>query len=242
MTGTVTRADLRTAREELRNVRETRQVPVSGFELREVLNGVGGTSLRFSGYASVTCADHDDESHAYEMEDMLGPWLESIVRGAFTKTIEQGCDTTFLVNHTGVSMARSKPGTLKLIEDTTGLHVDATLNPSRPDVQILRAAVEDGAIDEMSFAFRVLRNAWGDDYTRRWITEISLDRGDVSPCNFGANPHTGGLVAIRNRVFGGPSERPADGRRASVPDEGPVVLPDFTTGAKLALARARGAR
>jgi HK97 family phage prohead protease len=196
---------VRTAREDMRNVRETRGVPISGFELREVPNGSGGTNLQFEGYASVTCTDQDDDSHAYEMEDWIGPWTESIVRGAFSKTLEQNADVTFLVNHEGVSMSRTKAGSLRLSEDLTGLHVDATLNPSRPDVQVLRAAVQDGAVDEMSFAFRVVRQRWSyaeengvED--RRWLTELNLDKGDVSPVNYGANPHTGGLVSMRSAM------------------------------------------
>jgi HK97 family phage prohead protease len=192
--------ELRTARDDMRGCRETRRMPVTGFELREVPNGSGGSNLLFTGYASVTCADHDDESHTYEMEDWLGPWTESIVRGAFQKTIGDNADVAFLLNHGGVTMARTKPGTLKLNEDLTGLYVEATLNPQRSDVQILRAAIDDGALDEMSFAFRVTRQEWNEDYDRRWITEVNLDKGDVSPVNYGANPHTGGLVTMRSAV------------------------------------------
>ena len=196
------------ARQDMRNVRETRLVPVSGFELREVPNGSGGTNLQFEGYASVTCADESDATHAYEMEDWLGPYRESILRGSFTKTLAQNADVAFLVNHGaggGVTMARTKPGTLKLFEDLVGLHVQATLNPARADVQILQAAVQDKALDEMSFAFRVLRQKWSwaednGDVDWRYIQEVSLDKGDVSPVNYGANPHTGGLVSMRSAM------------------------------------------
>jgi len=193
-------AETRAARDDMRGVRETRRVPVSDFEIREVPNGTGGTNLRFTGYASVTCADHDDLSHAYEMEDWVGPYNESIVRGAFVKTLKEGADVAFLVNHGGVAMARTKAGSLKLAEDLTGLNVDATLNPKRADVQILHAAVQDGALDEMSFGFRVTRQEWNGAYDQRWITEVNLDKGDVSPVNYGANPHTGGMVSMRSAV------------------------------------------
>lgn len=201
--GTPAAEHRRTAREEMRGVRETRQAPITEFEIREVPNGTGGTDLHFEGYASVTCSDYDDRSNSYEMEDYIGPWIESMVSGCFTRTIREGCDTCFVVNHTGVSMARTKPGSLKLAEDSTGLHVDARLNPVRSDVQILRAAVDDGAIDEMSFAFQVMRQRWSyleenGDIDRRWIIEVSLNKGDVSPVNYGANPHTGGLVSMRS--------------------------------------------
>jgi hypothetical protein len=234
----------------MRGVRETREMPIAGFELREVANGTGGKNLRFTGYASTTCRDSDDDSNAYEMEDYIGPWIESMVAGCFTRTIRESCDCCFVVNHTGVSMARTKPGSLRLAEDSTGLHTEATLNPTRTDVQILRAAIEDGAIDEMSFSFKVLRNRWSyaEDngvIDRRWITEVSLDKGDVSPCNYGANEHTAGLVAIRNRLFSSEPGRLEPGRRsrrASSPAEGGsggLVLPDHTTRARLELECSR---
>lgn len=194
------------ARQDMRNVREARRVPATGFELREVPNGAGGTKLEFEGYASVTCADESDAEHSYEMEDFFGPYRESILRGAFQKTIGEGADVAFLVNHGmggGVTMARTKPGTLQLHEDLVGLHVRATLNPARPDVQILKAAVDDGALDEMSFAFRVVRQKWSwaeenGEIDHRIIQEVNMDKGDVSPVNYGANPHTGGLVSMRS--------------------------------------------
>jgi len=52
----------------------------------------------------------------------------------------------------------------------------------------------------MSFAFRVTRQEWNDAYDQRWITEVNLDKGDVSPVNYGANPHTGGMVSMRSAV------------------------------------------
>jgi hypothetical protein len=236
------RADVKAAREDQRGVRETRQMPMAGFEIREVPNGAGGTNLRFTGYASVTCADESDIAHTYEMEDWVGPYTEGMVRGCFTKTIREACDTCFVVNHTGVSMARTKPGTLILAEDSTGLHTEALLNPTRTDVQILRAAIDDGAIDEMSFAFRVVRQTWSylEDngvIDRRWVQEINLDKGDVSAVNYGASDLTGGLLAIRNRVLAAPEpgRRPRPSRSAD-----PVlVLPDHGAEARQKLARAR---
>jgi HK97 family phage prohead protease len=159
---------------------------------------------------------------------------EAILRGSFTKTIAEGCDTAFLTNHTGVTMARTKPGTLKLAEDSTGLHYEGRLNPTRPDVQILKAAIEDGAIDESSFAFRVVRNKWSyaednGDIDRRFIQEVSLDHGDVSPVNFGASAHTADHpLTMRNRL--GRGVRPHAARRA------PAVVAE----SKLAIEMARG--
>jgi Escherichia/Staphylococcus phage prohead protease len=200
-----TSPETRALRDEMRGVREERRVAISQFEMRETPNGLGGTNLKFEGYASVTCASEDDHTHAYEMEDWIGPYTELVLRGAFNKTLTESADVAFLTNHSGVTMARTKPGTLRLFEDLVGLNVDATLNPTRSDVKILQAAVEDGALDEMSFAFRVVRQKWSyaednGEIDRRFLQELNLDKGDVSPVNYGANPHTGGLVSMRSAM------------------------------------------
>jgi hypothetical protein len=52
-------------------------------------------------------------------------------------------------------------------------------------------------LDECSFAFRVTRQTWNEDYTERRIVELNLHHGDVSLVNFGASPHTAGSVAMR---------------------------------------------
>lgn len=196
MTITVDRELLATTRAEYVGILETRERPASEFELREVPNGTGGTDLLFRGYACVTDAE-------YEMEDWLGPWVESVTRGAFAKTLSEGPDVAFLVNHGGMTLARTKPGTLQLSEDGIGLLSEARLDPRNSQVMALRSAVERGDIDEMSFAFRVTRQEWDEDYTRRFINEVSIHHGDVSPVNFGANPHTGGTVSIRSKRSNG---------------------------------------
>jgi HK97 family phage prohead protease len=84
-------------------------------------------------------------------------------------------------------MARTKSGTLLLSSDSTGLYAEATLNPSRPDVQIVRAAIQDGDMDEMSFAFRATKQSWNEDYSAREIQGVNLHQGDVSVVNYGAN-------------------------------------------------------
>ncbi|MGA7420887.1 MAG: HK97 family phage prohead protease [Acidimicrobiales bacterium] len=193
------------------------------FEMREVQNGTGGTSLRFSGYASVV-------GKPYEMQDMAGTYNETIDPKAFKRTLDAGADVSFLCNHAGVTMARTKAGTLKLSSDATGLYTEATLNPSRGDVQIVRAAVQDGDLDEMSMAFRVLRQDWTEDYTKRLITEGSLHKGDVSVVNYAASEHTAGLVDIRGRQGLVDTGRP-------LPKA--IVLPDYTREARQRLRLAR---
>jgi len=188
-TATITREALGIARDAQRNVRECRQRPFSEFELREASGGSG--LLTFTGYACVV-------EVPYEMQDWLGPYSEVVRSGAFTKTLSDGADVAFLINHGGMTLARTKSGTLKLSEDETGLYTEASLDPANTLVAQLRSAVERGDMDEMSFAFWVMRQQWSPDYEQRDILEVKLHQGDVSCVNFGANPNTGGLVSMRS--------------------------------------------
>jgi hypothetical protein len=58
--------------------------------------------------------------------------------------------------------------------------------------------MERGDLDEMSFAFRVVRQDWAPDWSQRDIREVDLNKGDVSVVNYGANPHTAGLTSLRS--------------------------------------------
>jgi len=167
-------------------------MPFQGVEIREKPDGTGGTRLLFTGYASVT-------EQPYEMQDWLGPYTEVVRAGAFKKTLSESPDVAFLLNHGGPTMARTKPGTLRLSEDDTGLYTEADLDPNRSDVQIVRSGIDGGELDEMSFAFWVTRQVWSPDYEQRDILEVGIDHGDVSIVNYGANPHTGGTVDLRAR-------------------------------------------
>lgn len=175
------------SRGEMRNVVEKRHMPFQGMELRATDDG---NTLTFRGYASVT-------DTPYEMEDWLGTYTETVSRGAFKKTLAEGADVPFKLNHDGMSLARTKSGTMRLSEDSTGLHVEADLDARNPVVQGIQSAMERGDLDEMSFAFRVTRQEWNEGYTERWINEVNLNKGDVSIVNYGANPHTGGLTSLR---------------------------------------------
>ena len=168
-------------------------LPMREFELRSKPDGTGGEKLNFLGYASVT-------EVGYTIPDWLGDYQEIVRSGAFTRTLSQDPDVMFLLNHGGMTMARTRSGSLRLSEDDKGLNADADLNPKRNDVHDLRVAIEDEDISEMSFAFRVVQQQWSPDYTQRDILEVDINGGDVSTVNKGANPGTGGLVSLRAMV------------------------------------------
>lgn len=163
-------------------------------QLRSKLVDVGDKQFyRLEGHASTT-------EQPYEMWDFWGPYTEVVSRGAFARTLGSNPDVAFLVNHSGLTMARTTAGTLELSEDEIGLLAGALLNPQRADVQDLVHAVDDGAIDQMSFAFSIVRGAWSPDYMEYRIDEVDIDRGDVSAVNFGANPYTD-IAARARRAF-----------------------------------------
>lgn len=170
---------------------ERRAYPVQ-LEVRAATNG--GPAV-VEGYASVTEAP-------YEMYDMFGPYTEVIRAGAFAKTLSENPQVQLLLNHGGLSMAYTRAGTLQLSEDSTGLHMRAEVNPTRSDVSDMLTALDDGAVDEMSFAFRVPsgKSIWSPDWDQRDITEVDMHRGDVSVVNFGANPGTS-VGAMRAQDF-----------------------------------------
>ncbi|MFF2502188.1 HK97 family phage prohead protease [Streptomyces sp. NPDC058067] len=144
--------------------------------------GVSNVST-IEGYASVT-------ETPYDMWDMFGPYSEVLRVGSFAKTLAETPQVQLLLNHGGLSMAYTQAGTLRLSEDSTGLHMEADVNTKRSDVSDMLLAMEERSVDEMSFAFRVTRQQWSPDYDQRDILEVDLHRGDVSVVNFGANPAT----------------------------------------------------
>lgn len=155
--------------------------------------GASGVST-IEGYASVT-------ESPFEMWDWLGPYSEVVRTGAFGKTLAENPQVQLLLNHGGLAMAYTKAGSLRLSEDSTGLHMEADVNAKRSDVGDMLAALDEGSVDEMSFAFRVTRQQWSPDYDQRDILEVDLHRGDVSVVNFGANPATTVAPAMRSADF-----------------------------------------
>jgi len=143
------------------------------------------------GYASVV-------ERAYEMWDWIGPYMEIVSAGAFDVTLKADPDVIFRFGHGGTTMARTTNGRLELWADETGLGDRAWLNPARDDVKQLVTAIGDRDVTEQSFMFSIVSGQWSPDYAEYRINEVDLDRGDVGPVTYGANPNT--TVATRQAV------------------------------------------
>lgn len=128
------------------------------WEIRETPDGVVG----LSGYAAV----FDSEAHG-----------EVVRRSAFNKTLQEGADVRFLINHDGLPLARrsgSPDDTMRLRVDNVGLRMEIDeLDMASPVVQSLVSAIKRGDIDQMSFAFMAVRDNYTPDGVRE-LTEVKL--------------------------------------------------------------------
>ena len=153
---------------------ERRTFTVRDVEARQADDG----TMRLRGYAAV-----------FNDDSVPLPFIERIAPGAFRKTLTETPDVRLLINHEGLPLARTKNGTLTLTEDDRGLYMDATIADTS-EGRDLYTLVERGDVDQMSFAFRVIRQKWNEDRTTRTLTEVSLADGDVSVVTYPAYPTT----------------------------------------------------
>jgi HK97 family phage prohead protease len=165
--------------EQLAGTIERRSVRLDDFEVRESRG-----MLEFSGYASLFDTPYDIFGGPTR-----GGFTETVDRRAFDATLKAKPDVVLNMDHgdsgSGLPIARTTSGTLQLRTDSKGLLPSASLDLRDPDVQLLQVKVERGDVNQMSFAFRTIRDAWDDDTTRQ-LVEVSLDRGDVSIVTNGA--------------------------------------------------------
>lgn len=160
---------------------EKRTIAYSNMELRA--EGENGNTI--VGYAAVF------DSPSVDMG-----FTEYVTRGAFTKTLKDGADVRLLLDHEGAPLARTRSGTLRLTEDERGLKVEADLDPTNPLAQTVLSALRRGDMNQMSFAFRTIRDTWSKDGSTRELREVQLY--DVSVVTFPAYEATVAEVRARN--------------------------------------------
>ena len=141
---------------------ELRSVTAEDFSIRAVDGG--SDYMQFSGYAAV----FDSPSEPL-------PFTETIAPGAFAKSLRSRNEVKMFVNHNADQVLASKrSGTLRLVEDSKGLFVEADLPPTTygRDLSIL---MQRGDVTSMSFGFSVPSggDSWLDGNTRR-LNEVRL--------------------------------------------------------------------
>lgn len=100
---------------------------------------------------------------------------ERILPGAFEGRLSD--DVQFLINHRGLPLARTGPGTLSLSVDERGLYMESTLDPADPDVARILPKLRRGDLSKMSFSFSVEdggKDEWdhSGDIPKRSISKI----------------------------------------------------------------------
>jgi len=130
-------------------------------EVRAVATDDG--SMKIGGYA----ATFNAEATGLNFREVIAP-------GAFTRALASQDPVFLLVNHDmeGIPLASTQSGTLSLRQDSTGLYMEATLDPANPKAQELSSAVRRGDMDKMSFAFTVSPDGQTKDAGLRTLTDI----------------------------------------------------------------------
>ena len=151
---------------------------------------VAATGRRLEGYAAV-----------FASPAIIGGFTESIRSGAFRDSLLSGRDVLALQDHDPSKLlGRTRSGTLKLAEDSRGLHFDLAL----PDTQIGRdvlALAERSDLGGMSFGFRCGPggDSWNAKGDERELRSVELHEISVV-CAWPAYSQT--VVTARARQIG----------------------------------------
>lgn len=111
------------------------------------------------------------------------PFIETIARGAFTKTLRESKNIRALYAHEDNSiLASTRNGSLKFEDREDGLHFEFELPNTRlgDDVQEL---VRTGLVDGCSFGMIVTKDEWSPRRDRRTIKELRLFEVSLCPQN-----------------------------------------------------------
>ncbi len=126
--------------------------------------------------------------------DIGGYFREVIAPGAFDAALSQ--DVRALVDHdSGRVIGRTKAGTLRMTQDSTGLKVEIDL-PDTTDGRDLGTLIERGDVSGMSFGFVVTKQSWDETQDPPLRTVEAVDLREVSVVAFPAYEDTS--VALRS--------------------------------------------
>ena len=119
----------------------------------------------------------------YETETNIGPFMESISRGAFDNVLEN--DVRALINHDpSLVLGRTSAGTLELTSDDVGLKYRVKLGNQQYATDLYES-IQRGDISQSSFAFTIKEQTWSEDRSSRKVNEVA-QLLDVSPVTYPA--------------------------------------------------------
>ena len=117
----------------------------------------------------------------YGVEANIGPFKETISRGAFDKVLmSQDLDCRALINHDpSLILGRSSAGTLELSSDDVGLKYRVKLGNQQYATDLYES-IQRGDISQSSFAFTIKDQTWSEDRSTRSVDQVA-SLLDVSP-------------------------------------------------------------
>ena len=119
----------------------------------------------------------------YNTETNIGPFKESIARGAFDNVLDN--DVRALINHDpSLVIGRVSAGTLELTSDDVGLKYRVKLGNQQYATDLYES-IERGDISQSSFAFTIKNQTWSEDRSSRSVDEVA-QLLDVSPVTYPA--------------------------------------------------------
>lgn len=147
-------------------------------ELEGAFRALSDGSSTFEGYAAL----FNQPSKPIHDEHARGkPYIETMVPGAFRRTLGSGRRQSFVVDHDERKMIASSPsGSLRLAEDSKGLHVSSPW-PRTDYADNVRALYDAGEKLGMSLNYSWPRNGvtWSADGASRSVTEAVLKHVSV---------------------------------------------------------------
>lgn len=159
------------------------RVWAEGLEVRE-----DGENMTLTGYAAIFNSRSQN----------LGGFTETILPGAFKRSLRTRNDVKLLWNHdTGAVLGSTRAGTLSLSEDDKGLRVEATL-PNTTHGRDARELIKRGDVSAFSFGFSVppQGDTWNSAGDERVLKSVRLF--EVSLVAFPAYQATEGTAAVRS--------------------------------------------
>ena len=137
----------------------------------------------------------------FDQRTRIDDFDEVILRGAFADSLREG-DKLALVDHDASKLlARTRNGSLKLAEDTRGLHFEIAALPKTSLADDVLALADAGSLGGASFGFMVKRDAWQGSLR----TLEAIDLREISIVNaWPAYPQT--TVTARSATLAGRSD------------------------------------